>query len=101
MGQRLELQSILIEILGSKNVYFQPPPSIRMEYPCIVYSKSSAKTTFANNVPYFIGKKYDLTVIDRNPDSEISNRVLRLPMCIHNRSYAKDNLNHDAFTLFY
>lgn len=40
MGTRLELQSKLVELLGSKHVYYQPPESVKIEYPAIVYSKT-------------------------------------------------------------
>ena len=52
MGQRLDLQTELEELLGSRNVYFQPPESLRMNYPCIRYTRSSGETTFADNKPY-------------------------------------------------
>ena len=31
-----KLGKALIELLGSNNVYFQPPESIKIDYPCIV-----------------------------------------------------------------
>ena len=37
VDRRNDLQKLLVEVLGSKNVYFQPPESVKMKYPAIVY----------------------------------------------------------------
>ena len=39
MARRLELQNLLANLLGTNNVYFQPPPTVQMEYPAIVYHR--------------------------------------------------------------
>lgn len=101
MGNRLDLQALLEELLGSENVYFQPPASVRMSYPAIVYSRRSIDNTHANNAAYLQSTSYEITVIDKNPDSEIVNKVSKLPMCSYDRQYTKDNLYHDVFTLHY
>ncbi len=101
MAQRSELQTLLVSILGSNNVYFQPPPTIKMKYPCIIYNRSFIDTDFANNEPYKQMKRYQVTVVDRNPDSVIHESVAKLPMCSYDRFYAADDLNHDVYDLFY
>jgi hypothetical protein len=98
---RLLLQSLLEEVLGSSNVYFQPPANIKLSYPCIVYKRSGSDTIFADNVPYRRTTRYQVTVIDRNPDSNIPKKVGDLESCTHNDNFAVDNLNHDVFTLYY
>lgn len=101
MGQRLELQTLLTSILGSGNVYFQPPPSVKMKYPCIIYKRDDAITNFADNKPYANKKRYQVTVIDQNPDSEIPDKIAKLPFCIFDRFYTADNLNHDVYNIFF
>lgn len=101
MAQRLQLQSLLEEILGSSNVYFQPPSNIQMQYPCIIYKWDSAETIFADNSPYRYSKRYQVTVIDSDPDSGIPDKIAALPMCKFDRFYPADNLNHDVFNLFF
>lgn len=101
MGSRLELQTLLEEVLGSRNVYFQPPSNIHMKYPAIVYSRSRIANTHANDNVYRQSLSYDLTVIDSNPDSEIVTKISQLPMCIHDRHFKSDNLNHDVFTIYF
>lgn len=101
MAPRLELQMLLETVLGAENVYFQPPPSAQMQYPCIVYKRDDAQTEFAGNKPYSYTKRYQVTVIDRNPDSDIPNKIAALPLCLFDRFFAADNLNHDVFNLYF
>jgi len=98
---RLDLQALLVDLLGSDNVYFQPPPSVVMAYPCIVYKRYSAKTIFSDNQPYRNVKRYVVTVIDSDPDSDIPDKVAQLPLCSFYRNYTADDLNHDVFYLYY
>ena len=100
MSDRLELHEILCENLGSRNVYFQPPESVKMKYPAIVYSRNRIENTSADNVVYKQNVSYVITVIDRDPDSEIVERVSQIPHIMYDRSYVSDNLNHDTFRLF-
>lgn len=99
MRNREELQTIFEDILGSRNVYFQPPPDIQMQYPAIVYARKKLNSIFANNAVYITTPVYDVTVIDKDPDSEIVAAVSMLPRCFHERHFKADNLNHDVFTL--
>jgi hypothetical protein len=100
MAPRVELQALL-ETLGTTNVYFQPPPNLQMEYPAIVYQIDAAITRFAGNLPYNYTKRYQVTVIDRSPDSAIPDKVAALPMCTFNRFYAAENLNHNVFDIYF
>lgn len=101
MGKRVDLQAILETILGSRNVYFQPPETVKMQYSCIVYERYSGDTVFADNKPYSYSQRYKVTVIDKNPDSEILDKVAELPMSTFDRHYTADNLNHDVYDLYY
>lgn len=101
MGSRLELQNLLESILGSRNVYYQPPESIKIKYPAIIYSRNNIDNNFADDIVYMQNHTYQIIVIDANPDSEIVNKLSKLPMCRYNRHYTSDNLNHDVFILNY
>lgn len=101
MGRRLNLHEVLCEALGSRNVYFQPPESLNMNYPAIVYERQNRDATPADNIEYLGAWVYQLTVIDKNPDSPILDRVLNLPSTRHVRSFKSDNLNHDVFLITY
>jgi hypothetical protein len=98
---RIGLSKLLREILDSDNVYFQPPESLKMNYPAIVYSRERIDNRFANNNVYKQNRAYKITVIDKNPDSEIVDKISSLPMCTFDRHFTLDNLNHDVFTIYY
>ncbi len=98
---REDLQAILEELLGSRNVYFQPPESLKLKYPCIVYERSDIRKVKADNIGYLKHKQYMVTVIDEDPDSELPDKMLELPYCSFDRHFVSDNLNHDVFDLFY
>lgn len=101
MEQRVRLQKILEEILGSSNVYFQPPESIRLTYPCIIYQLSSRDTTFADDNPYRVSKRYQITFISSEADDTTPDKIALLPMCVMDRAYTVDNLYHQIFYLYF
>lgn len=100
MNTRLELHEVLCDILGSRNVYYQPPENIKMQYPAIVYSRDDFENFHANDGVYMQSPAYQLIVIDEDPDSEIVQKISRLKMCSYDRHYKADNLNHDVFTIY-
>ena len=101
MDRRLELQQLLEDILGSRNVYFQPPSNVRMKYPAIVYTRLEISNIHADNGVHKQTTGYEIVVIDPDPDSEVVYKIAKLPLCRHTRHYEQDNLNHDAFRLYY
>lgn len=98
---RSSLQKVLEEIIGSPNVYYQPPENIKLKFPCIVYQKSKIKTIRADNRFYGHTDQYTLTYISKTVDNEAIIKILELPMCEHDRRYVSDHLYHDAFTLYF
>lgn len=101
MASRLELQSKLEELLGSGNVYYQPPESSKMGYPAIRYSKKEVQSRFAGNRVYSKMTCYELIVISKLPDHEVISKLMELPYCSFDRHYTSDNLNHDVLTLYF
>lgn len=99
MDNRPNLQTLLKQFCN--NVYFQPPESLKLNYPAIVYKRSDIRNTFADDEVYKQSHFYEVTVIDKNPDSEIVNKVSKLPGIRFNRHFRSDNLNHDVFTIYY
>lgn len=99
--RRLELHELLAELLGSRNVYYQPPESVRMNYPAIKYSRDDIQNTFANNNVYMQQYAYEITVIDEDPDSEIVDKISKLPTARFERHYTSDDLNHDIYKIIF
>lgn len=102
MASRLKLHEELCAILGSRNVYYKPPESVKMQYPCIRYSKSGVSQMKADDKQYKSTNQYEIVVIDRDPDSNIPDKILTtFSMCNYNRGYVADNLYHTNLTLYY
>lgn len=101
MATRLELHNKLVELLGSTNVYYQPPESLKMKYPAIRYSKSRIESVHANNAKYTKNNRYEIIVIDDDPDNPVIDKLLDLPYCSYDRRYVSNNLYHDSLTLYF
>jgi len=102
MDRRLTLQEELENVLGSRNVYFQPPETLKMKYPCIRYTKEKPYIESADNKRYFNKAHYNLIVIDTDPDTEIPERIAEHFMyCDVERYYRSNNLTHCALNLYY
>jgi hypothetical protein len=96
---RLKLHDLLKEIVD--NVYFQPPSGHRMTFPCITYAWDNDSAQHADNELYRHAKRYQVTVIDRDPDTELADKVRRLPYCSFERAFPTDDLNHYVFSLYF
>lgn len=99
MDNRLNLQTELEAILGSDKVYYQPPESIKINYPAIIYSRANIDNNFANNGVYGQRHVYDVIVIDADPDSLIVDSVSKIKSSRFKRHYTVNNLNHDVFSI--
>lgn len=101
MADRLDFQSMLEELLESRNVYYQPPETTKMRYPAIKYSKKTIRSTYANNAKYSMTDCYEMIVISERPDHPVIKKLLALPYCSYDRHYVSGNLNHDSLTIYY
>ena len=102
MANRLSLQAALENILGSRNVYFQPPEDLKLTYPCILYEREKGEPFRADDSLYHYVKSYNVILIDKNPDSAYPDLIMNsFKYCTFDRFYTADNLNHYSFTLFY
>lgn len=102
MGSRLDLQTELEAVLGSRNVYFQPPETLKINYPAIIYNLSGIKTEQANNKKYLLHKRYTVTLVHSDPDNVIQDDILtKFTYISYDRSFETDNLYHYVYDLFY
>ena len=94
-----DLQVILTNLLDIPG-WYQPETS-EMEYPCFVFQLDKAAAKYADNSIYQYMKRYKVTVIDREPDSVIPDKMLSLPYCSFDRFYTASNLNHWVYILYF
>ena len=102
MGSRIELQQKLEAVLGSRNVYFQPPETLKIKYPAIIYDLADIETVKANNRKYLYNKRYTITLIHNDPDTDLVEKLLEAFTYVDfDRNYKTNNLYHFVFDLFY
>lgn len=118
MGRRLKLHEILSGVvqlypdndllpneelypLGQLPTYFQPPTNTKMKYPCIVYSRDNSWVARADSEVYLLKKRYQVTVIDRDPDSPLPDLVEMLPLTRADRVFVSGGLYHFQFQMFF
>ena len=102
MARRLQLHEKFCEILGTRNVYFQPPASVKLNYNCIVYKVSNRNDLRADNKRYRNLIAYEVKLIYRDPDSELPETLMNsFDYIMHNNTFVVDNLHHDVFTIYY
>ena len=102
MARRLQLHEELCTILGTRNVYFQPPESVKLEYDCIVYSINNREDLRADDRHYRNLIRYEVILMYRDPDSELPEQLLNgFTYISHQRHFTSDNVHHDVYTLFY
>ncbi len=97
---REEFHEVLCDILGSRQVYFQPPASLTIKYPAIIYKLDKIKNTRADDGLYKYDEAMAVTLVHKDPDNDIYPKLLKLPKSSFNTDYTKDNLNHYSFTIY-
>lgn len=101
MDRRIELQAKLEAALGSRNVYYNPPETVKMSYPAIVYSRGETDHVFANDSKYLNKHAYNVIVISKKPDSPVAEEILTWPLTRRVRDYTSDNLYHNVLNVYY
>lgn len=101
MGSRTNLHKVLKDVPGIIEVYYQPPESMKLEYPCIVYKLSRFNNRHADDKEYIKRKAYDLTLISQKPDVPAVDYLESLPYCTLQRPFVSNNLNHYNYTIYY
>lgn len=98
MGSRLDFDDTLREIWG--HVYYNVPAGYKMFYPAIIYSLDFADTTFADNIPYRVERRYQVMVVTKDPDSHLVDRVAQLPTAVLQTTFVQDSLYHFSFRVY-
>ena len=100
--RREQLSAKLRELLGSSNVYFQPPENLKMSYPCIRYNRGYDRTQYGDNLSYFSRHSYELLIISRDPTEPVAELIPQnFEYCRPGKPYVADNLNHFPFTVYW
>lgn len=101
MASRIDLQVLLETVLGSRNVYFTPPNTLKLGYPCIIYSLDRINVDHADDMNYIVKKRYQIILVDKNPDSPLVDALMEIPKMEFDRQYIADGLYHFTFSLYF
>lgn len=102
MTNRIKLQEELEKILGSRNVYYQPPETLKIDYPCIVYELRKKISMKADNKKYLFNTAYSVTYISKRSNDEVIEQLLNnFEYSSYDRRYISDGLYHNTFTIYY
>lgn len=94
-----QLEQIFLDAGLPVNLYFEPPASVRMKYPAIIYSRDQILNRNADNAVYMQRDEYLVTVVDKDPDSYLVRAVSELPKSRWERGFVVDNLHHSLFSI--
>lgn len=100
MARRLDLQQELSELISPAKVYFEPPETMKLSYPCLVYSVSNIDIKHADNTPHVLNWRFQLTYITTDPDDPAVDKLSRLSAVRFDRSYRSGSLQHFVFQLY-
>jgi len=96
---RLTLHQTLVDILGSNNVYYNPPETLQMKFPCIVYNLDYIEDMHADNSKYIDWTTYKIYVVSKKVDHPAIRQILNIPMTRFSTRYVRDGLYHDVIIL--
>lgn len=104
---RKPLDDVLRDIMSDwchddeTRTYFEPPSDTDLNYPCVIYHQSADRDRFADNIIYKSEDRYDLIVVDEDPDSKLYKEFKKLLFCSLDRIYTSEGLKHWALTLHF
>lgn len=96
-----DLHDVLKNLMPGIPIYFQPPESIRMQYPCLIYTIDGTNSVHADNIKYADTRIYQLILVQRQPDTYLLDVVNSLQMCEHTGRLVVGGLYQDQFRLFF
>lgn len=102
--ERLKLHTILTDIMkkysSDARVFFKPDSNVKLKYPCIIYTREGDQSRHADNVRYFNNTEFQITVIDRDSDSEVVNDILNtLVSARRSNEFVSNGLYHYIITI--
>ena len=83
------------------HVYYQPDQNTKLAYPAILYRWDREDNKRANNQSYSRTRGYEVTVIDRNPDSPLPTLVGDIPKASFAATNRISGLHHTVYTIYF
>lgn len=98
---RLNLQTLLEAAFPDLKIYYRPPGNLKLTHPCIVYEPKEHEPSFANNKPYVVGIRFQVTFLSDLPGYSNKRAMFNIDGLVitGNRSYVSSDIVHDVFTI--
>lgn len=99
-----DLRDILYTIHNTENVYYDPPTSIQMKFPCFRFTMNNTNVTYADNFTYLRKPRWTVTYITRDvEDIEplIKDMFDNFKYLVQETQFKAENLQHVVFNLYY
>jgi len=96
-----DVRTTLMNVTGATNVYYQPPPTLKMQYPCIIFEKSDEQFKHADNSVFNRMIEYQAKVVYSDPDCPIIEQMSKVRYCRFDRHYKADGMYHDVYSLYF
>lgn len=102
MLKRVDIQEKFKFLLGSDNVYYQPPANLKMKYPAIVYSLDGLDVKRFDNTRLINKNCFSVTHIYRNESENLVETMLKNfeYISFDNRSIV-DGIYNDHYTIYW
>lgn len=96
---RLKLHTILSGYIKDTPQY-QPPGTLYLQYPSLVYHVIDIETDYANNEIYSATIVYEVTYISRDvTDNTPFQMIAEIPYTTFSNAYVVDKLNHTLLNI--
>lgn len=82
-------------------VYFQPGPDDELPSEYLVYELDGDWVHRADNGPYAMFDRYQVTFVRQDPDSPVMRRLSAIQHSSFSRHYATSGLNHDVYVIYH
>lgn len=101
MRRKSELSLLLHTLPVNDEIHFQPPESVKLEYPCVLYEFDNYRDFNANDRKHITREKYIVTHIYKDPTQNLRETIMSLFIYVYfDRVFVADNLYHDVYTVY-
>lgn len=100
---RIDLHNMIKSLTPTGwNIYFQPPESIKLSFPCIIYGRGEIDAKYADDKMYVGKRAYNVQIISRDPECTLAETLMmNISGCKSTGLSVIDNLYHDNLTIYY
>ena len=99
--KRLELHALLVRLLGSSNVYHQPPENLALRFPAIIYERVDYAVEYADDRPYHSVRQWQVSVVSQEPTHPVVDKFMELLTAVFKTRYVVSGMQHDVVTIYY